>query len=204
MLLSCLFKTGSAQQSMELNRFSAQEARQAVAVDKDHFYAIDNNRIGKYDKMSGKQIKVWQGNKNGAIKHLNSGVVLNGKLYCAHSNYPDIPMVSSIEIWDTKTMQHIDNHSFGVFAGSATWIDYYDDSWWIVFAQYTKSAAQTGKDPRWTTLIRFDDSLATTGSMDFPQNGHRFVSTIQQFRRRLGRRTVTCIAQAMTNRNYTF
>ena len=34
----------------EIGRFGAAEARQGVAVDERHFYAISNRRIGKYDK----------------------------------------------------------------------------------------------------------------------------------------------------------
>jgi len=40
----------------ELRRFKAAEARQAVAVDAHHFYAIDNRAIGKYDKRTGERI----------------------------------------------------------------------------------------------------------------------------------------------------
>ena len=57
------------------------------------------------------------------IIHLDSGVIVDGKLYCAHSNYPGIPMTSSIEVWDPSTLEHIESHSFGIFRGSCTWVD---------------------------------------------------------------------------------
>ena len=40
----------------ELRRFKAAEARQAVAVDAHHFYAIGNREIGKYDKRTGERV----------------------------------------------------------------------------------------------------------------------------------------------------
>ena len=92
-------------------------------MDADHFYAITNRRIGKYDKRSGEQVGFWEGEAEGPIIHLDGGIVLDGQLYCAHSNYPGVPMVSSTEIFDTETMDHVGSHSFGIFGGSATWLD---------------------------------------------------------------------------------
>ena len=91
--------------SEEVRRFAAPEANQAVAVDASHFYAIGNHVVAKYDKKTGKRLAAWEGEKARPLIHLNSGIVRNGILYCAHSNYPGIPMVSSIEMWNTKTMR---------------------------------------------------------------------------------------------------
>ena len=99
----------------EVRRFSAEEARQGVAVDDRHFYAISNRQIGKYDKQSGERVGSWEGAPDGPIIHLDSGVVLDGRLYCAHSNYPGVPMVSSIEVFETATLEHVESHSFGIF-----------------------------------------------------------------------------------------
>lgn len=152
----------------ELRRFPAEEARQAVAVDAAHFYAIDNAAIGKYEKATGKRVARWVGPPGGVVTHLNSGVVVDGKLYCAHSNYPDVPATSSIEIYDTRTMEHDASHSFGIFSGWATWVDRYDDAWWVVFAHYDKRSAETGKGTSWTTLVRFDSSWRSMGGWVFP------------------------------------
>ena len=62
----------------ELRRFSAPEARQAVAVDDRHFYAITNRRIGKYEKDTGARVAEWEASATGSFIHLNSGVVLDG------------------------------------------------------------------------------------------------------------------------------
>lgn len=60
--------------------FAIKEARQAVAVDDKAFYAIDNFTIAKYEKGSGKLLARWEGHKDGPILHLDSGVVLDGKI----------------------------------------------------------------------------------------------------------------------------
>ncbi len=68
----------------ELRRFDAPEATQAVAVDATSFYAIDNSVIAKYSKTTGKRSKVWRASAELPLAHLNSGVVLDGRLYCAN------------------------------------------------------------------------------------------------------------------------
>jgi hypothetical protein len=114
----------------EIVRFEAAEARQGVAVDAQHFYAVTDLGIGKYDKKTGKLVAKWESPKGGPFIHLDSGVILDGKLYASHSNYPQEPMTSSVEIWDAVTMQHIGSHSFGIMWGSCTWIDRHDGAWW--------------------------------------------------------------------------
>src|SRR5688500_10982329 len=125
------------QQAKEVRRFEVSQAKQAVAVDKDYFYVINNSSISKHRKNDGKLMASWDGTQEGMLTHLNSGMVIEGKLYCAHSNYPEEPMASSVEVFDTQTLEHIDNHSFGIMTGSATWIDHYQGYWWIGFAHYT-------------------------------------------------------------------
>lgn len=154
-----------AQRSFELiETFSAEEAHQAVAADSSHFYAIASRSIGKYDKSSGKQVAFW----NGPVKHLDSGVIVDGKLYAAHSNYPEIPMTSSVEIWNTESLEHIASHSFGIRWGSCTWIDRYNGSWWAVFAHYEEFSDQLGRDNRWTTLVQFNDDWEPLESWVMP------------------------------------
>ncbi|HEY0464182.1 MAG TPA: hypothetical protein VGC79_08240 [Polyangiaceae bacterium] len=118
--------------------FNIPEANQGVAVDKFFFYAINNQTIAKYTK-SGKFVAKWEGAASGPIIHLDSGVVVNGKLYAAHSNYRKFPLTSSIEVWDTQTMKHIGSHSIGIGLGSLTWLDQHDGSWYGAFANYDKT-----------------------------------------------------------------
>lgn len=172
LLLTGIFqKTGSAAQSVtEIRKFKVTEAKQAVAVDDHFFYVINNSTIGKFTKEDGKLITTWDGTSDG-IKHLNSGVVIKGKLYCANSNYPEIPMASSVEIFDVNTMKHIGNHSFGIAEhGSLTWIDQKDGFWWIGFAHYSGKEASEGRDVRWTSLVKFDLEWRQTESWIFPKN----------------------------------
>ena len=122
----------------KVEEFNIPEANQAVCVDKDHFYAIDNRCIAKYEKHTGKLVDKWEGPKGGPIKHLDSGMVMDGKIICAHSNYPEWPMTSSVEVWDAATMKHVATHSFGIHWGSLTWIDWHDGNWWVAFANYDR------------------------------------------------------------------
>jgi hypothetical protein len=143
-------------------RISAPEAHQAVAVDADHVYAITNQAIGKYNKATGARVDRWAGAEDGPIIHLNSGIVINDTLFSAHSNYPGVPMTSSIEMWDVRAMEHIGSHPFGIYQGSATWVDRHEGDWWVAFAHYGQeeggegpSGGVPGKGPEWTSLVRF-------------------------------------------------
>lgn len=122
----------------QIGEFAIPEANQGVGVDEKYFYAIDNQTIGKYDKATGKLVKKWTGDKKGPILHLDSALLKDGKIYCAHSNYPDWPMTSSLEIFDADTLQPVGSHSFGIQYGSLTWVDWKDDHWWMTFANYDK------------------------------------------------------------------
>jgi len=152
-----------------LKTFMAEEARQGIAVDENFIYVVGTQKIAKYDKNTQQWVKQWQGAEDGPVIHLDSGVVVGDKLYCAHSNYPGVPMTSSVEIWDTKTLEHKGSHSFGIFRGSCTWIDRFDGFWWVAFAHYNKLKDQTDKGSEWTTVVKFDDSWQEQESWVFPK-----------------------------------
>ena len=152
----------------EVRRFSTEEATQGVAVDERHFYAISNRRIGKYDKHTGQRVGGWEGARDGPIIHLDSGIVLDGLLYCAHSNYPGVPMVSSIEVFETETLEHVGSHSFGILGGSATWIDHADGYWWIAFGHYAGRGGVPDQGPAWTNLVKFDASWRRVAGYVYP------------------------------------
>jgi len=138
-------------------RFAVPEANQGVGVDLNYFYAINNRVIAKYDKVTGKFVAKWEGASGGPIIHLDSAMVMSGKIYCAHSNYNDWPMTSSVEVWDANTLEHIETHSFGIHWGSLTWLDWYNNSWWATFANYDRPSdgiPYGGKIN--TTLVKFD------------------------------------------------
>lgn len=150
-------------------QFAAPEARQGVAVDKDFIYVVGSQQIAKYDKQAYTVVKKWVGKETGPIIHLDSGVIIDGKLYCAHSNYPGVPMTSSVEIWDAETLEHIGNHSFGINWGSCTWIDRLDGYWYATFAHYNKLKDLTGKGVEWTLLVKFDDDWNSKESWTYPK-----------------------------------
>ena len=154
-----------------LRRFSSEDARQGIAVDKNYFYAVNNFSISQHDKRSGKRIRRWDGvsDETGPLIHLDSGMILRGKLFAAHSNYPQRPMTSSIEIWDANSLHHIDSHSFGVHFGSFTWIDYYDGWWWGSFANYDKTQADSAYgETRNTLLVKMNHNFQIQSSWIFP------------------------------------
>jgi hypothetical protein len=153
----------------ELKRFNAEAARQGVAVDSNHIYVIGTVQIAKYEKRTNVQVASWTANDKTPLIHLDSGVIVEGELFCAHSNYPEIPMTSSVEVWDAETLQHIASHSFGIRWGSCTWIDRYDGFWWGVFANYEKLKPKTGKGTSWTTLVKFDDEWRALAAWVFPE-----------------------------------
>jgi hypothetical protein len=149
-------------------RWPADEARQGVAVDATAFYAIDDAAIGKYDKNTGRKLAEWHAGASGAVVHLNGGVVVDGELLCAHSNYPAVPMRSSIEIFDAATLRRLRRRDLGGGRGSATWVDRHDGSWWVGFAHYSGRGGERGRGSERTTLRRFDLEWNELGSWRFP------------------------------------
>ena len=146
----------------QIAELAVPEANQGVGVDERHFYAVDGRAIGKYDKATGKLVGQWQASSEVPIVHLDSAMLMDGKLYAAHSNYPEWPMTSSVEIFDAETMEHIGTHSFGIRWGSLTWVDWHDGHWWMTFANYDQ---RIGPDRRRTATRRtrsWSSSLTTS------------------------------------------
>ncbi len=156
----------------QIGEFTVPEANQGVGVDARHFYAVDNYVIGKYDKSTGKLVKKWQGDKKGPVLHLDSAMLMEGKLYAAHSNYPQWPMTSSLEIFDAESMEHIGTHSFGIQWGSLTWADWHDGHWWMTFANYNR-ALGPGKPPYGgnanTLMVKFTKDFLPVQSWTLPK-----------------------------------
>lgn len=169
-LLLLILSPASSQTLTPLREFDVKEAKQAVAVDAQYFYVINNSTITKHSKADGKLVATWDGTKEGIV-HLNSGVVIKGRLYCANSNYPEIPMTSSVEIFDVKTLKHVDTHSFGIAQhGSLTWLDQKDGHWFISFAHYAGKESSEGRDVRWTSLVKYDMEWRQVEAWVFPKN----------------------------------
>lgn len=160
-------------QARMLEAFDAAEARQGVAIDARYFYAASNFAITKHDRRTGEQVGEWRGRSAGdPLIHLDSLVAHEGKLYASHSNYPEWPMTSSVEIWNAETMEHIETHSFGIYRGSFTWLDRHDGSWWGAFANYDKvqagQAAAYGNTDS-TQVVKMNDEFAVIESWIIPR-----------------------------------
>ncbi|NQT27243.1 hypothetical protein HQ585_17950 [candidate division KSB1 bacterium] len=122
------------------------KASQGVAVDEKYFYAINNIRITKCDKENGKVIATWQADRENSaykhFKHMNSGTVVEGRLYCAHSRYGIDPNDNTVEIWtvEKEALKHEKTIQMPRKYGSLTWIDRHRDcSWWMCYAVYGKN-----------------------------------------------------------------
>ena len=152
--LLCRISAG-AQSYAEQSRFSAPSARQAVAVDKQYVYAIENTSWVKYTR-SGDSVGGWKDSVPAGLKHMNSGVVVKGKLYCAHSNYPFLPMSSSVEIFDVRTLRHVGSVGLGIDLGSCTWVLPAPKGWYLFFAHYENRSQQPGCDVSWSQLVEYD------------------------------------------------
>ncbi|MBL8828399.1 MAG: hypothetical protein JNM18_15565 [Planctomycetaceae bacterium] len=124
----------------------APEAVQAAAADDKFLYAINNTQVAKYDRVTGQRVAV----SHGAAKHLNSGYFWQGRLFCAHSNYPAQPEQSEIKVLDVESMQLTTYKDFGDYGGSLTWCVRRDGTWWCSFAKYGDRNGET-------FLVRFDD-----------------------------------------------
>jgi hypothetical protein len=162
-------------QAKEIARFEAREAGQGAAADATHFYAIVNSAIGKYRKDTGERVAGWSLDHDGPIRHINSCFASEGRLLCAHSNFPELPLASSVEVFDTTDMQHVETRSLGMSFGSLTWFDRRDGYWWAGFAHYDGRGGEPGKDHRHTNLVKLDDQWRKLEQWLFPD------SVLQQF-----------------------
>jgi outer membrane protein assembly factor BamB len=128
------------------------KATQGVAVDNKYFYAISNTSITKHDKETGLQIAAWHADPKDAtqahFKHINSGTVVDGKLYGAHSRFPIAPNDNTVEVFnvDGASLKHQITIRMPSEHGSLTWIDRRNDnSWWMCYAVYGKPENQKTK-----------------------------------------------------------
>ncbi|QEG38511.1 glycoside hydrolase family protein [Roseimaritima ulvae] len=143
---------------------SVPEAHQAVAVDATSYFAIASRTIARYEKHSDKQLAQWTAPEGSAIRHLNSGIVVDGRLYCANSNWPAKPLKNSVEVFEADTLRHVNSIPFAETAGAINWIERHRGSWWIVFAFYGDA------EVRQTKLLRYDDQWNETGTWTFPES----------------------------------
>ena len=152
-----------------LRVYEAPEADQGVAADARHFYAIDNTVVAKYEIASGRFVNRWAGPAHGFIRHMNSCLAEGARLWCANSNYSQTPMGSSVETFDTTSLDHVDSHSLGMRdEGSLTWFDRYRGGWIAGFAHYDGNGGLKFKDHSFANVVAFDAEWRRTGGWLFP------------------------------------
>lgn len=150
-----------------IQRLSTAEATQAAASDGRHVYAIGNHSIGKYDRVSRQRVALFDGDP-ALYPHMNSCAIERGELLCAASNYPDVPMASSVEVFDIATLRHRRTIALPPLPGSLTWLERHDGSWWATLANYDDKGGAPGRDHRSTLLVRLDKQFRPVASWLFP------------------------------------
>ncbi|MFM8415431.1 MAG: endonuclease [Planctomycetota bacterium] len=122
-------------------------ATQAAAADAHHAYAISNTTVAQYDRRTGRLVATGTA---ADATHLNSGFVHDGRVYCAHSNYPAEPPESDIRVFDPATGRLEVFHRFHDPPGSLVWCVRRGGRWWCCFASY---GAANGR----TVLVEYAD-----------------------------------------------
>lgn len=150
----------------KVKAFAAPEAIQAAVADGQFVYAIASRQIAKYDRQTGERIAL----STGDAEHLNSGFMWQGKLLCAHSNYPQRPERSEIKVLDPQSMKLSTFHDFGSYGGSLVWVIRHEDHWWCNFARYGQENAET-------FLAKFNSEWEELGRWTYPDSVIRHLGT---------------------------
>jgi len=115
-------------------------ATQAAAADERNVYAISSTHVARYDRHTGRLVATAT---CPGTTHLNSGFVHEGRVYCAHSNYPDEPPTSDVRVFDPATDTLAVCHVFRDPPGSLVWCATRNGTWWCCFAHYREANART-------------------------------------------------------------
>lgn len=145
---------GMSARWVETGRLSAHEAFQAAAADEQFVYAISSRQIARYERATGRRVDT----SHPPAEHLNSGFLHEGRLLCAHSNYPRTPEQSQIFALDLATMRLETFRDLGDYGGSLTWVVWHQGHWWCNFARYGQRKAETFLvqfDPNWREVARW-------------------------------------------------
>lgn len=121
-------------------------ATQAAAADAGFIYAISNTTVAQHDRASGRLVRLAT---EATTKHLNSGFVHEGRIWCAHSNYPALPHESDVRVFDPATGRLSVHRVFPEPPGSLVWCVARAGRWWCCFAHY-------GSDNRRTVLVEYE------------------------------------------------
>ncbi len=149
--------------------YQAPEARQGVAVDGQHFYAVVNTVIAKYRRDSGALVARWVSPRGGLVRHLNSCRVVEHALVCANSNHPEVPMGSSVEWFSRETLTPLRSHSLGLMdEGSLTFVEPMGAGWLLGFAHYSDETGVPFKPSDYSSVVAVDAGFRKTGGWLIP------------------------------------
>lgn len=115
-------------------------ATQAAAADERSVYAISSTTVARHDRVTGRLLATATAPD---ATHLNSGVIDEGRVYCAHSNYPALPPEGDIRVFDPATGGLRLFYRFADPPGSLVWCVPRDGVWWCCFAWYGEENART-------------------------------------------------------------
>ena len=138
--------------------FPSEYATQAAAADDKYVYAVSNGTVAMYDRATHALVKTSEGK----AEHLNSAFIRDGKVYCAHSNYPKKPDTSEIRVYDPATNRLTVFHDFKNPPGSLVWNVHDGKRWWCCFAHYGADAART-------VLVKYADGFKELQRWTFPK-----------------------------------
>jgi hypothetical protein len=142
----------------ETAAFPSPHANQAAAADDKFVYVVTDTLVAQYDRAT----KQLVGTSSGKAHHLNSAFVRGGKVYCAHSNYPNKPETSEVRVYDPATKQLTVFHAFNDPPGSLVWNVHDGSHWWCCFAHYKADNAKT-------VLLKMTDEFKELQRWTFPK-----------------------------------
>jgi len=140
----------------ESRSFRSPHATQAACADRTRAFAISNTTVAIHDRRTGRLL--GEATSPGT-KHLNSGFLHAGRIWCAHSNYPCTPHESDVRVCDPATGTLDVFHRFPEPPGSLVWCVRRGEGvgagteggargWWCCFAHY-------GADNGRTVLVEY-------------------------------------------------
>lgn len=152
----------------QLERLPTRAATQGVAVGPEHVYAIGTRRIEKLERRTGRRVAAWEAGEDRRIVHLNGGIVVDGELWCAHSNYPALPMQSQVVRFDAADLSLRGIEPLPWAPGSLTWFDRRGELWWFAFAHYAGRGGAPGRGPEATRLVARNADGSPGRALAFP------------------------------------
>jgi hypothetical protein len=155
-------------QATTIRQFPAPDADQGAAVNARSVFAVDNSVIAQHDKVTGGLQDRWSGPEH-LLEHMNSCTHFQDQLWCANSNYSSTPMASSIEVFSTDPLSHVQSYGLGILdEGSIVWTDKVAEGWIAGFAHYDGKGGLEHKNHAYSSVVLYDEAWRRVGGWAFP------------------------------------